>query len=108
MRTSFKVKGKGQGHQADIMLRPEVRRPRARCIDQVRRDSNTSKWNSGGMPVMVLERRNDPRRLRDHEVDELDDKLLELRNSVSIRPTRRDVEKRTAPHCCYAYRRRLV
>jgi len=27
MRTSFKVKGKGrgQGHQADIMLRPEVR-----------------------------------------------------------------------------------
>jgi len=57
---------------------------------------------------MVLERRNDPRRLRDHEVDELDDKLLELRNSVSIRPTRRDVEKRTAPHCCYAYRRRLV
>jgi len=25
MRTSFKVKGKSQGHQADIMLRPEVR-----------------------------------------------------------------------------------
>jgi len=25
MRTSFKVKGKGQGHWADIMLRPEVR-----------------------------------------------------------------------------------
>jgi len=25
MRTSFKVKGKGQGHQADIMLKPEVR-----------------------------------------------------------------------------------
>jgi len=25
MRTSFKVKGKGQGRQADIMLRPEVR-----------------------------------------------------------------------------------
>ena len=25
MRTSFKVKGKGQGHQADIMLRPDVR-----------------------------------------------------------------------------------
>jgi len=25
MRTSFKVKDKGQGHQADIMLRPEVR-----------------------------------------------------------------------------------
>ena len=24
MRTSFKVKGKGQGHQADIILRPEV------------------------------------------------------------------------------------
>ena len=25
MRTSFEVKGKGEGHQADIMLRPEVR-----------------------------------------------------------------------------------
>jgi len=25
MHTSFKVKGKGQHHQADIMLRPEVR-----------------------------------------------------------------------------------
>jgi len=25
MRTSFKVKDKGQGHQADIMLRPKVR-----------------------------------------------------------------------------------
>jgi len=25
MRTSFKVIGKGQGRQADIMLRPEVR-----------------------------------------------------------------------------------
>ena len=25
MRTSFKVKDKGQGHQVDIMLRPEVR-----------------------------------------------------------------------------------
>jgi len=24
MRTSFKIKDKGQGHQADIMLRPEV------------------------------------------------------------------------------------
>jgi len=25
IRTSFEVKGEGQGHQADIMLRPEVR-----------------------------------------------------------------------------------
>ena len=47
-------------------------RPGSCWIDQVRRDSKPHQWNSGGMQydmVMMLERRNGPRRLHDHDDD---------------------------------------
>ena len=52
------------------------RRPRARWIDHIRRDSNISP-NSGGVPstvAMLLERRNGPRRL--HDIDDDDGAMM--------------------------------